>query len=138
MAGLERKKTGTNQTSWEFYIAGNPEWLEKTLKTDREGQLVGPDGKTPAYSFRKGETVKILSLDLEKISGKDFAKVNIGGITGWTILKNISKPTTLERVSDEGYRTQEVQEHTVVQAINDAVAANAGEPIDIIGMNRTK
>lgn len=137
MAGLDRKKTGTNQTSWEFYIEGNDEWLNKPLRADLVGKLYGPDGKTEAYTFKKGEPIQILDLKLHMISGKKLAHVNVSGIVGWTLPKNISKPTTSAKISAGGAKVQEIQEKTVIDAINEAVAANGGRPISLTGLNRT-
>lgn len=138
MAGLHKKKTGTNQTSWEFYIEGNKEWLENPLRCDIDGDLVGPDGRTVAYRFKKGESLQILNIHLEKIDGKELAKVRVNGIVGWTQIKNISKPTTIKLTSDSGERHQERQETAVIQAIREAILANGGEPITIMGHNKTK
>lgn len=137
MAGLDRKKTGTNQTSWEFYIEGNPEWLKNPLRTDRDGDLVGPDGVTVAYRFKKNESCQIMDLGLHRLGGKELAKVKVNDIVGWTQIKNISKPTTIKLTSATGERVQERQERAVIEAINEAVAANCGRPILVAGLNNT-
>lgn len=138
MAGLDRKKTGSDQSSWDFYIAQNPGWLEKPLRTDIAGDLVGPDGKTTAYRFRKGEECQIINLELEKINGKEFAKVRINEIVGWTQPKFISKPTTIDQTANTGERYQERQETAFITAVNEAVAANGFMPITVAGVNRLK
>lgn len=131
MAGLDRKKTGTKQTSWEFYIEDNKEWLSSPLRTDIPGDLVGPDGVSVAYRFAKNEAVQILNLKLENVEGKQLAKVRIAGIVGWTKIKNISKPTTVKLTSATGDRVQERQELECIQAVNESVAANGGKPITV-------
>lgn len=131
MAGLERKKTGTNQTSWEFYIEGNEHWLSSPLRADVPGDLVGPDGVSVAYRFAKNEPIQILNTKLETVEGKQLAKVRIAGVVGWTKIKNISKPTTLAKTSETGERIQERQERETIQAVNEAVSANNGKEITI-------
>lgn len=131
MAGLDRKKTNSSQTSWEYYIEDKDHWLTTPLRADIPGDLVGPDGKTTAYRFAKNEPIQILNTKLEDVEGNRLAKVRINGIVGWTKIKNISKPTTIERTSETGERTQERQERSAIDAINAAVAANNGKPITI-------
>lgn len=129
MAGLDRKKTGTKQTSWEFYIEDNNHWLSNPLRADAPGELVGPDGVSVAYRFAKNEPIQILNTRLENVEGKQLAKVRIAGVVGWTKIKYISKPTTIAKTSETGERIQERQERETIQAINEAVSANNGMEI---------
>ena len=131
MAGLDRRKTNSTQTSWEYYIEGKEHWLQAPLRADIAGDLVGPDGKTVAYRFAKNEPIQILNTKLEDVEGLKLAKVRVNGIVGWTKIKNIAKPTTIARTSESGERVQERQERATIMAINEAVAANNGQPITV-------
>lgn len=131
MAGLDRKKTGTQQTSWEFYIEDNNHWLTSPLRADVPGELVGPDGVSVAYRFAKNEPIQILNTKLEDVEGKKLAKVHIAGVIGWTKIKNISKPTTVAKTSETGERVQERQERETIMAVNEAVSANNGKEITV-------
>lgn len=131
MAGLDRRKTNSTQTSWEFYIEGNDAWLKTPLRAEMAGELMGPDGLTPSYRFSKNEPIQILDTHLHDMGAKKMAKVSINGITGWTLIRYISKPTTVLRTSESGERVQERQERSVIMAINDAVAANNGGAITL-------
>lgn len=131
MAGLDRKKTNSTQTSWQFYIEDNDHWLTTPLRADIPGDLVGPDGKSVAWRFPKNEPIQILNLKLEDVEGQTLAKVKINGIVGWTKPKNISKPTTVARTAENGDRVQERQEKAVIVGINDSISANNGKPITV-------
>lgn len=131
MAGLDRRKTNSTQTSWEYYIEDKDHWLTTPLRADVPGDLVGPDGRSVAYRFTKNEPIQILNTKLEDVEGHRLAKVRVNGIVGWTKIKNIAKPTTILRTSESGERVQERQERTVIISVNEAVAANNGKPITI-------
>jgi hypothetical protein len=137
MAGLDRKKTNSTQTSWEFYIQDNDHWLTTSLRADKPGELYGPDGVTIALRFPKNEPIQILDTKLHDVEGRKLAHVRINSITGWTRISFISKPTTVALTSDTGERHQERQELSVRDAINDAVNANNGMPI-IVRSGATK
>lgn len=132
MAGLDRKKTNSEQTSWEFYIQDNDHWLTTPLRADIPGELYGPDGKTVAIRFPKNAPIQILDTHLHDVEGRKLAYVRVDGVVGWTRIRYIAKPTTVKLTSETGERVQERQELDVRDAINEAVAANAGNPIRII------
>lgn len=117
-------------SSWDFYIVGHDEWLKKPLAADKNGILVGNTG-TEISKFSKGTPIQILNLALESVKGQKLAKVKVGSVTGWTKISYITKPTTLQRTTQGGGRVQERQEFAVNDAINEAVAANAGNPVNV-------
>lgn len=125
------KKSGSDQSTWEFYIQNNTKWLREPLKTEKNGDLVGPDGKSVAFTFAKGSTVQIMDLKPQNIEGRKLVKVKINGVLGWTQVTNIMKPTSLNVRDESGNRVQETQEHNTINAINEAVSANSGQPITI-------
>lgn len=126
---LTVKKSGSDQSTWEFYIQNNTKWLREPLKTEKNGTLVGPDGKSIVFTFAQGQTVQIMDLVPQDIEGRKLAKVQIDGVIGWTQVTNIMKPTSLNKRDEAGNRTQETQEHAAVLAVNEAVAANGKKPI---------
>lgn len=118
MAVMSTKKTGTNITSWEYYVVGKNDWnrYEKILLVETASPtsiFTDSQGKTTSKEVFTNKTpLKLLENKSYNINGKVHAKVQIGRITGFLPITKLSKPP----------RNTTEKEDIALQNLNEAIA----------------
>lgn len=94
MASLSGKAS-TGESNWEKYVKNNASYKTTSYVLETEAKLL-PSGRGPQkeQNLKKGTTVKILSAELVKMGGKEYANVSTGSKKGVVLISQIRKPTT--------------------------------------------
>lgn len=136
MANYGSKKTGTEMTSWDYYVLGNKDMLKKTFKTDKAGDILD-DRDRKIAKFAKGVSLKLLDTGTYPGPGRvPYARVNLAGTAGYIKISCIQKLTsgTTKVSGKSGVRPQERQEFGVIEAITNFYNSY-GKPITILNAN---
>ena len=118
MAVMSTKKTGTNITSWEYYIVGKKDWnrYENILLVETQSStsiFTDTQGKNTSKEVFSDKTpIKLLKNESYNINGKVHAKVQIGRVTGFLPINKLSKPP----------RNTTEKEDIALQNLNEAIA----------------
>jgi hypothetical protein len=94
MAVLSGKSTG-GILSWDKYVKNNSKWKDLILKIENKETAVflKDDKKNTHKMLSESTEMKLLSNQKILISGKPFAKVKVGALSGYVPLNKIRKPT---------------------------------------------
>jgi hypothetical protein len=100
MAVMEKPKSGTKITSWEYYVVGNEDWkrYEKILSVENKTKtpvvlFLDTSGKNVSKETYPNKTpVQLLDNKNYIIQGKMHAKVKIKNTIGYLQIKYLSKP----------------------------------------------
>ena len=118
MAVMSTKKTGTNITSWEYYVVGKKDWnrYENILLVETQSPtsiFTDIQGKNTSKEIFSNKTpIKLLKNVSYTINGKLHAKVQIGRVTGFLPINKLSKPP----------RNTTEKEDIALQNLNEAIA----------------
>ena len=118
MAVMSTKKTGTNITSWEYYIVGKKDWnrYENILLVETQSStsiFTDTQGKNTSKEVFSNKTpIKLLKNESYNINGKVHAKVQIGRVIGFLPINKLSKPP----------RNTTEKEDIALQNLNEAIA----------------
>lgn len=92
------RKTGSNLTSWEYYVVGKEDWKRYQnillVETKQPTSIfLDVNGRKVSNELFSNKTpVQLLDNRNYMINGKMHAKVRIKNITGWLPINRLSKP----------------------------------------------
>jgi hypothetical protein len=98
MATMSIKKTGSNMSSWDYYVAGKSDWkryeniLKVEVKKPTPIYLDAQGKKASAASFANKTPVTLLDNKSYVIGGKVHAKVKIKSTVGYLPIASLGKP----------------------------------------------
>ena len=98
MAVMSTRKTGSNLTSWEYYVVGKEDWKRYenilTVETNQPTPIfLDQNGRNVSKEMFANKTpLTLLDNRNYSINGKMYAKVRIKNITGWLPITKLSKP----------------------------------------------
>lgn len=93
-ADLTGNSRSGQKSNWDTYIVDDPEWADKDYEVEKNGVLYDSTLKNAIGEVSKGETLKILSLDLMKLGSSSFANVLVSDNEGYLNIGAIKKPSS--------------------------------------------
>lgn len=92
-ASLGQYSRSHKKLSWDAYVVADSNWESNEYTAEIDANIIDKDKKAIGR-VKKGDVLKILSLDLTSIGKSNFANVSANGVEGLLSITAIRKPTT--------------------------------------------